>query len=100
MFAGHFAVGMAGKRVAPGPSLAWWIAAPNFLDLLWPIFLLLGIESVKIDPGNTAFTPLDLHDYPWSHSLVMSLVWSAVFGAAYFLRRGRSDGRGALLLGL
>jgi membrane-bound metal-dependent hydrolase YbcI (DUF457 family) len=99
MFIGHFAVGMAGKRVAPGPSLAWWIVAPNFLDLLWPIFLVLGWESVRIEPGNTVFTPLDLHDYPWSHSLVMSLAWSAVFAAAY-LWRHRQDRGGALWLGL
>jgi membrane-bound metal-dependent hydrolase YbcI (DUF457 family) len=48
--------------------------------MLWPIFLLLGIESVRIDPGNTAVTPLDLHDFPWSHSLLMSIVWSLLFG--------------------
>ena len=45
------------------------IAAPLLLDLLWPMFLIAGIESVRIDPGNTVFTPLDLHDYPYTHSL-------------------------------
>jgi membrane-bound metal-dependent hydrolase YbcI (DUF457 family) len=84
MFIGHFAVGFASKRAAPRASLGPLMAAPLLLDLLWPLFLLAGVESVRIDPGNTAFTPLDLHDYPWSHSLLMSLVWSVAFGGVYF----------------
>ena len=81
MFLGHFAVGLAAKRATPQVSLGLLLAAPLLLDLLWPVFLLLGIESVRIDPGNTAVTPLDLHDYPYSHSLVMALGWSLAFGA-------------------
>ena len=86
MFIGHFAVGFASKKVAPKASLAALIAAPLLLDLLWPIFLIAGLESVRIDPGNTVVTPLDLHDYPYTHSLLMSLVWSAVFGALYWAK--------------
>ena len=84
MFLGHFAVGFASKRAAPRASLGVLMAAPLFLDLLWPIFLIAGVESVRIEPGNTAVTPLDLHDYPWSHSLATSLAWSAVFAAAFW----------------
>ena len=53
VFIGHFAVGFASKRAAPRASLGVLMAAPLFLDLLWPIFLIAGIESVRIDPGNT-----------------------------------------------
>jgi hypothetical protein len=53
MFIGHFAVGFASKRVAPRTSMAVLIAAPLFLDILWPWFVLLGWERVRIDPGNT-----------------------------------------------
>jgi membrane-bound metal-dependent hydrolase YbcI (DUF457 family) len=81
MFIGHFAVGLAAKRLNSQVSLGLLLAAPLLLDLLWPVFLLSGLETVRIDPGNTAVTPLDLHDYPYSHSLVMALVWSLVFGA-------------------
>jgi membrane-bound metal-dependent hydrolase YbcI (DUF457 family) len=97
VFIGHLAVGFASKRVAPRASLGALMAAPLFLDLLWPIFLLAGIESVRIDPGNTVFTPLDLHDYPYSHSLVGALVWSVLAAALLFaLTRYR---RGALVVG-
>lgn len=98
MFIGHFAVGFASKRGAPRASLGVLMAAPLFLDLLWPIFLVAGVESVRIDPGNTVFTPLDLHDYPWSHSLVTSLAWSAVFAAAFWA--ATRYGRGSFVLAI
>lgn len=53
--------------------------------MLWPIFLLLGIEQVVIDPGNTAFTPLDFVYYPFTHSLVGVLFWGIVVGGIYYL---------------
>ena len=56
----------------------------SFPILLWPIFLILGIEHARINPGNTAFTPIDFYDYPLSHSLLMSVVWSILFGGIFF----------------
>jgi len=84
MFLGHFAVGFASKKFAPRSNMAVLIAAPLFLDILWPFFLLLGWEQVRIDPGNTRFMPLDLSYYPWSHSLLMSVVWATAFAAIYY----------------
>jgi membrane-bound metal-dependent hydrolase YbcI (DUF457 family) len=98
MFIGHFAVGFASKRLAPRASEGALLLAPLFLDIIWPVFLATGLETVRIDPGNTAFTPLDLHDYPYSHSLVMSLVWSLLLAGLYFaVTRYR---RGAVVIGL
>ena len=96
MFIGHFAVGFASKRAAPRASLGVLMAAPLFLDLLWPIFLLAGIESVRIEPNKNPFLTLDLHDFPWSHSLVTSLAWSAVFATAFWA--ATRYGRGAVVL--
>jgi membrane-bound metal-dependent hydrolase YbcI (DUF457 family) len=84
MFIGHMAVGLASKRVAPAASLGVLIAAPLMLDLLWPIFLLMGLETVRVDPGNTAFTPLNFVSYPFSHSLTFSALWGAIFGFLYW----------------
>ncbi len=100
MFIGHFAVGFASKRAAPRASLGVLMAAPLFLDLLWPIFLIAGVESVRIEPGNTAVTPLDLHDYPWSHSLATSLAWSAVFAAAFWAATRYARGAVVLAVGV
>jgi hypothetical protein len=84
MFIGHFAVGFAAKKFAPRSSEAVLLTAPLLADLLWPVFLLLGWEQVRIDPGNTRFTPFDFVSYPWSHSLLMLCIWATAFGAAYF----------------
>ncbi|HZO15235.1 MAG TPA: metal-dependent hydrolase, partial [Polyangiaceae bacterium] len=96
MFIGHFAVGFGSKRIAPDTPLTWLLVAPSFLDVLWPIFVLTGVERAAIDPGNTAFTPLDLAYMPWSHSLVMAVLWSILFALVYFA--WRRDRRGALVL--
>ncbi len=84
MFIGHIAVALGGKKAAPKTSLGTLLMSTQFLDLLWPLFLILGIEHVRIDPGNTAVTPLDFYDYPISHSLLMSVVWSVVFAGVYY----------------
>jgi len=84
MFIGHFAVGLGAKKVAPQVKLGTLFFAVQFLDLLWPIFLILGIEHARIAPGNTAFTPCDFYDYPFSHSLLMSIVWAVLFGGIYY----------------
>lgn len=80
MFIGHFALGFAAKRAAPRLSLAVLFVAVEFADILWPFFVALGIEQVRIDPGNTAFTPLDFVSYPYSHSLVFLFVWGVLLG--------------------
>jgi membrane-bound metal-dependent hydrolase YbcI (DUF457 family) len=74
------------------------MAAPNLLDLLWPIFLLLGWEQVRIEPGNTAFTPLDFVSYPISHSLLTACGWGALFALLYWARTRYT--RGAVVIGL
>jgi membrane-bound metal-dependent hydrolase YbcI (DUF457 family) len=89
MFLGHFAVGLALKRVAPRTSLGALTAAAEWLDLLWPILLLLGWERVRIEPGNTALTPLAFDSYPISHSLAMAAAWGILLGGLYLLRTGR-----------
>lgn len=70
MFIGHYGVGLAAKGIDKKPSLGTFFLASQFIDLLWPIFLLLGLEHVRLDPGNTAFTPLDFIYYPINKHLV------------------------------
>lgn len=81
MFVGHLAVGFAAKRLAPAINLGWFVAGVLALDLVWPILVIAGIERVRIEPGATAFTPIVFESYPWSHSLVMSVVWGLVLVA-------------------
>ncbi|MGH9880350.1 MAG: hypothetical protein ACRD6N_02850 [Pyrinomonadaceae bacterium] len=83
MFIGHYAVGLAAKRLAPRASLGVLIAAPTLLDLLWPIFILIGWEEVVIQPGATRFTPLEFVSYPISHGLVAVVGWATLFAVIY-----------------
>lgn len=85
MFIGHFAVGFAAKRAAPRVSLGVLMAAAQFLDLLWPVFVLTGLERVQVDPGNTAFTPLNFVSYPYSHSLAAAVLWGIAAALLYWL---------------
>lgn len=83
MFIGHFALGFAAKPAVPRVSLAALLLASLFADVLWPILVLAGVEQVRIAPGNTAFTPLEFVSYPWSHSLLLLVVWGVCLGSAY-----------------
>jgi membrane-bound metal-dependent hydrolase YbcI (DUF457 family) len=85
MYAGHFAAGLAIKAREPRAPTWAVLTGVAFLDLLFGPFVLLGIERVRMTPGQSPGFALDFID--WSHSLAMALVWSLVF-AAFFLRRG------------
>ncbi len=78
MFIGHYAVGFASKRFAPKASLGWFVAGAAMLDLLFPLFAILGWESARFVPAETPFLRISLDNYPWTHSLLMALVWSAL----------------------
>jgi FtsH-binding integral membrane protein len=98
MFIGHFGVGLGAKKPAPFISLGTLFLAAQFLDLLWPTFVLLGWEHVIIQPGNTKLTPLNFSYFPFSHSLLMAVVWGIFFGLVYFMIK--RNYKGAVILGL
>jgi len=86
MYAGHFAAGLAIKGRTPQAPTWGLLVGVGFLDILFGPFVLLGIERVSMTPGVTPGFSLDHID--WSHSLLMSLVWSIAY-AACFARYGR-----------
>jgi hypothetical protein len=87
MFLGHQGLALAAKRLAPKTSFGTTFLATGFADCLWPVFLLLGWEQVRIAPGITKMTPLDFISYPWSHSLLIDAIWAMAFAAIYFAVR-------------
>jgi hypothetical protein len=98
MFIGHFGVALAAKKLTPRTSLGSLFFAAQFLDLLWPIMLLAGLEHVRIAPGITRMSPFDFYDYPITHSLLLTGFWSVVVGSGYYLLR--RNGRAACIMGL
>ena len=93
MFVGHYGPSFAGKALKK--SIPLWVLffAVQLLDVFWSIFVLLGIEKVRIVPGITRTNPLDLYYMPYTHSLDGAMVWALAAGIVYWLFR-RADGWG------
>jgi hypothetical protein len=98
VFVGHYAVGLAAKRAAPGTSLGTLFAAVALADLLWPVFLLAGWEHVTIAPSPNPFLTLVFDAYPLSHSLLTLGVWGVLWALVYQWRTGYA--RGAVVVAL
>jgi hypothetical protein len=78
MYAGHFAAGLALRTVEPRTP-AWAVAiGVGLIDILFGIFVAVGMEH-----ANATGT----FDVPWSHSLLMVLIWAGLF-ALPFRRHG------------
>ena len=93
MYNGHYAVAFAAKKAAPRTSLGTLIAASQLIDLIWPVLVLLGVERVTVEPGNTVVTPLNFQHYPYTHSLVAVLGWACLASGLYWtLTRYRGGG--------
>src|SRR5262245_46612194 len=80
MFVGHYGVSFAAKTAAARVPLWVWFIAVQWLDVIWSVLVLLGIEKVRIVPGFTEANPLDLYYMPFTHGLPGSIVLSLVFG--------------------
>lgn len=98
MFVGHFAAGLAAKPLAPRVPLPVLLAAPQVLDIVWPILVGAGIERARVEPGHLPATPLVLEHMPWSHSLLTAVGWALLSAIAYFA--WRRDRRGAVVVAL
>ena len=98
MFIGHYAIGLAARRPNHFPSLAVLFIAVQLLDLIWPVLVLSGVETFRIQEGNTVMTPLDFTSYPYSHSLMMSIVWGILFAILYFVITRNKKGSFILIL--
>ena len=78
MFTGHYSFSFAGKSAEKRIPLWLLFLAVQWIDVMWSIFVLLGIEKVRIVPGITASNALDLYYMPYTHSLLGVLCWSAL----------------------
>jgi membrane-bound metal-dependent hydrolase YbcI (DUF457 family) len=70
----------------------------QWLDLVWPILVLAGVEHLQVSPTEDPFLHLEFTYYPWTHSLLASIVWALLFAAAYRWRT--RDTRTALWLAI
>jgi hypothetical protein len=85
MFVGHFGAALLAKKATPRLSLGTLFVACQWLDLVWPVLVLAGVEHVRVEPGVAKFNPFAFDDYPWSHSLGMTVVWALAAGGVALL---------------
>ena len=81
MFVGHYSVAFAAKTA----KIPLWIlfVAVQFLDYIWAMLVLLGIEKLRVIKGFTAGSMLDSYFHPYSHSLITAVLWSGVAALCY-----------------
>lgn len=97
---GHFGVALAAKPLVPEAPLWTLLVASETLDILSFGFISLGLErmavtKVDLQHGIQTITPGSV---PYSHGLLMSIIWSILFGAvSYIFFRNR---RISIILGL
>ena len=85
MFIGHYGSAFGAQHFRREFPLWLLFVAVQWLDFVWATLVLLGAERVRIVPGFTASSPLDLYYMPFDHSLPAAVIWSAAFAVGYYL---------------
>jgi hypothetical protein len=98
MFVGHYGVSFAMRPEAKRVPLWVWFIAVQWMDVVWSVLVLLGVEKVRIVPGFTEANALDLYYMPYTHGLPGSIVLSLILGAIVSLFTSGSRARTMLLV--
>ena len=96
MFVGHYGVSFAAKGSRKHVPLWVWFIAVQWLDVVWSVLVLMGIEKLRIVPGFTEANALDLYYMPYTHGLPGAIVLSLIFGGIVALFT--TGNRGATIL--
>ena len=80
MFVGHYGVSYAAKPLDNRVPLWVWFIAVQWLDVIWSVLVLMGVEKLRITPGFTEANALDLYYMPYTHGLSGAIVLSLIFG--------------------
>lgn len=89
MFIGHYALGYYLKRRYAEVPLWLLMLSVQFVDLLWAILMLTGVERASYNPEASVFLRAVYEYYPYSHSLFMSVLIALSVGALVYRVRGR-----------
>ena len=97
MFIGHWAPALAVAARRKRPGLGTLFIAAQLVDWAFFLFVLLGVEKMRLSPAISAVSPLDLYSMPYTHSLVGAMAWSAAFAVLVWLVL--RDGTAGLIAG-
>jgi hypothetical protein len=92
MFIGHYGPAFGAKAALRRVPLWVYFVAVQWLDVWWAVFVLAGVEKVRIAPGYMPASSLDLYYMPYTHGLFGALVLCGLLGAivALFVHRQRA----------
>lgn len=97
MFIGHWAPALAAAAVSrDAPRIGTLFVAAQLVDWAFFALLLLGAEHMRFSPGISAMNPMDLYHMPFTHSLLGTAAFAALFAALLWLT---SKNRVAALIG-
>ncbi|KQT33459.1 hypothetical protein ASG29_05270 [Sphingomonas sp. Leaf412] len=88
MFIGNYAPALALAGTRRGPGLATLFVAAQFVDIAFFSFVLTGTERMRETPGHTVMNAIDLYHMPYTHSLIGTLGFAALWALLVRLRRG------------
>src|SRR5262245_45289405 len=80
MFIGHYGPALAAKGFAKSVPLWVLFVAAQWVDFLWAIFVITGVERVRIIANFFGLSPLDLYYMPFSHGLPSAVLLSLLIG--------------------
>jgi hypothetical protein len=86
----HIGVGFAAKRIVPNISVIYLIIAAELIEIILMSFVAAGIEYLP-EPNIQPFAP-------YSHSIIMGIVWSIV--AALFTLLISKNKKTSIIIGL
>jgi hypothetical protein len=79
MFAiNHAATALVIKRKFPAARMFWLLISVQFIEFLWVIFNLIGIEGTSTSKEVTYIGDIHLHSLEFSHSVLASLLLALV----------------------
>src|SRR5215831_2154702 len=85
MFIGHYGVALAAKPVQKQIPLWLLFIAVQWLDVVWSVLVMLGVEKLRIVKGFTEANSMDLYYMPYTHGLIGALALSAALGGLTIL---------------
>lgn len=97
MFIGHWAPALAAAAHPKAPGLGTLFIAGQLVDWAFFAFVLADIEHLRLAPGISVMNPMDLYHMPYTHSLLGTLGFAAVFAALIW--RTTKSRTGALIGG-
>ena len=101
MFIGHFGVGLALRRADKTLSLGLLFIAVQLSDVIYGVTLLTGVEKISIVAGTNPLTSAEYIFFPYSHSLVATLLLAGLVALIFLVAPFKSSlpkGKTALVM--